>query len=315
MSKKDKKSEAFNLEDYSNTEVKEEVEYKEDYHVNLDPVVQECIGMPGIRMGQMSCMYGLSDSGKTSLLIHAAIQAQKQGVIPILIITENKMDWARAAKMGLDLSKSKCILREDFEYLEDVYNYISQKIEDVKNGTLPRDVLILWDSVAATPSKESLEIDANGNIKKKYGPQKSASVIGYYNPIIMKRVTSTRRTDSKGMVGLVMLTQAYVKPAEFAGGIATTVPNGGEKIWFPLSLCLEIKQGRQLSATIKGKDVIYATVCKVKVVKNHLTGLSHNGEFVITSKGLIKNDPKALTDYKDSIRSEEDVYIPTKEND
>lgn len=296
MSKKQLKE--FNLEEYSDTEVKEEVEYKPDEDIILQAEVASAMGLPGLRKGTMNCAYGLSNSGKTSLLIHAAVEAQKQGVIPIMIITENKMDWDRARRMGLDTSKSGMIIREDLEYLEDVFNYISQKIEDVRTGKLPRDVLFLWDSVASTPSRESLEIDKDGSIKKKYGPQKNAAVIGYYNPIIMKRLTSTRRTDSKGTATLLALTQAYVKPAEFAGGMATIVPNGGEKIWFPLSLCLEVKEGKRLEATVNGGKIVWGTVCKIKVAKNHISDTSGSGEFIITGDSIIANEPSAIEAYK-----------------
>jgi recombination protein RecA len=290
----------FDLESYVDGEVKEDVVYKPDEDVILQKEVSDAIGMPGIRMGTVSAMYGLSNSGKTTLMLHIAAQAQKQGKVPVMIITENKMDWQRAEQLGLDISKSKCIIREDFEFLEDVYDYISQKIEDVKTGRLPRDIVILWDSVASTPSRESLEIDKSGSIKKKYGPQKNAAVIGYYNPIIMKRVTSTRRVDSANTAAVVMLTQAYVKPPEFSGGIATIVPNGGEKIWFPLSLCLEIKEGGPLQAIVGGKKLTFGNICKVKVAKNHLTSTSTSGEFVITANAILANDKGAIEDYKNA---------------
>jgi hypothetical protein len=296
MSKKQK--EEFDLENYSSNEDHTEIVYKPDVDVVLQKELSEAIGMPGFRMGAVTAMYGLSNSGKTSIMIHAAVQAQKQGITPIFIITENKMDWSRAERMGLDISKSRCIIREDLEYLEDVYNYISQKIEDVKTGRLPRDIMIFWDSVASTPSIESLEIDKTGKIKKKYGPQKNAAVIGYYNPIIMKRIASTRQTDCDHTVGLVMLTQAYIKPPEFPGGMATMIPNGGEKIWFPLSLCLQIKEGGELSSKVDGRKVVFGTVCRVKVAKNHLTSTSTEGEFVITSDAILPNTPEAIEAYK-----------------
>lgn len=292
------KKQEFSLEDYASNEDHTEIVYKPDVDVLLQKEVSEAIGMPGFRMGAVTAMYGLSNSGKTTIMLHAAIQAQKQGIIPVFVITENKMDWSRAEKMGLDISKSKCIIREDLEYLEDVYNYISQKIEDVKTGRLPRDIMIFWDSVASTPSIESLEIDKSGKIKKKYGPQKNASVIGYYNPIIMKRIASTRQSDSPNTVGLVMLTQAYVKPPEFPGGMATIIPNGGEKIWFPLSLCLQIKEGGELSAKVDGRKVVFGTVCRIKVAKNHLTSTSTEGEFVITADSILPNTPEAIEAYK-----------------
>jgi hypothetical protein len=298
-----KKEEDFDLEAYAGKEPEmEEIVYKPDLDITLQKEVSDAIGMPGIRMGTVTAMYGLSNSGKTTLLLHMAAQAQKQGILPILIITENKMDWERAAPLGLDISKSKCIIREDLQFLEDVYNYISIKIEDIKTGRLPRNVLFLWDSVASTPSVETMKIGKDGSIEKKYGPQKNAAVIGYYNPIIMKRITSTRHQESKHMAGLVMLTQAYVKPAEFSGGVATIVPNGGEKIWFPLSLCLEIKEGQQLTATVDGRLITFGTVCKIKVAKNHLSEISTSGDFVITSDKLIANDPKVIDEYKKTNR-------------
>lgn len=318
MSNKDKKdkkdSQVFNLEEYSNNETeKEDIVYRPDFDITLQKEVADSIGQPGIRMGSVTAMYGLSNSGKTTILLHMAAEAQRQGVLPILIITENKMDWSRAEMLGLDISKSKCIIREDFKFLEDVYNYISIKIEDVKTGRLPRNVLFLWDSVASTPSIETMEIGKDGSIKKKYGPQKNAAVIGYYNPIIMKRITSTRQEDSKFTAGLVMLTQAYVKPAEFSGGIATIVPNGGEKIWFPLSLCLEIKEGQQLGATVNGRYITFGTICKIKVAKNHLSEISTSGEFVITADRLLANDPKVIEDYKKANRAKWEAMLNSGE--
>jgi hypothetical protein len=294
MTKKTK--EEFSLSDYIDSEIKEDVIYKPDLDLVLQKEVSDALGMPGIRMGTVNAFYGLSNSGKTSLMIHMAVQAQQQGMLPIIVLTENKMDWVRAQKMGLDLNK--CIRREDLEYLEDVYDYISQKTEDVKTGKLPFNTIIFWDSVASTPSKESLEILPDGSIKKKYGPQKNAAVIGYYNPIIMKRVTSTRREDSKGFMSVVMLTQAYVKPPEFAGGMASIVPNGGEKIWFPLSLCVEVKEGAPVQTTVNGKKLTYGTTCKLRVSKNHLTEISTSGEFVITASSILPNTKEALEEYK-----------------
>lgn len=297
-----KKAKVFDLEAYQGTEdKKQDVEYNDSVQVPLHPELAKCMGMPSIKLGSVTAMYGLSDSGKTSVMLQMAIDAQRAGIVPILIITENKMDWSRAEKMGLDISKSKCVIREDFQYLEEVYDYISMKVEDCKKGRLP-DTMIFWDSVASTPSEDSLRIDKDGKIEKRFGNQKNANVIGYYNPIIMKRVTSTRTKDSESQLGLVMVTQAYVKPAEFAGGMATIVPNGGEKIWYPLSLCLEIKGGGTLNAIVKGQKIQYGTVCKVKVVKNHSSEISAAGDFAIAAGMILPNDPKLLKDFVDENR-------------
>lgn len=308
------KKQEFNLEDYSSNEGAVDVKYKEDILVSVTTPFAQAMNRSGIKLGEMTTFYGLSDSGKTSLLIHIAAQAQKVGIIPILIITENKMDWGRANRMGLDTSKSKCIIREDLQYLEEVYNYISKKVEDVKTGRLPANILILWDSVASTPSEESVEIDKEGNIKKKYGPQKNAAVIGYYNPIIAKRLALTRQEDSKFTAGLVALTQAYVKPPEFPGAPATIVPNGGEKIWFPLALCVEVKEGGSIQTTHKGRKITYGKICKLKVRKEHGKDITTEGEFVITADALLPNEKSILEEYKESHKAMWDTIIQDVSN-
>jgi len=252
--------------------------------------------MAGVPLGDVSMGYGLSDSGKTEFMLHLAKAASQQGVLPILIITENKFKEARL--QSFSLSGKNCIIKRNLKTLEDVYDYISQIIAKVKNKTLQRDVLILWDSVASTPSKETFEILKDGTIKKKYGPQKNAAVIGYYNPFIMDLITTTREKDSDYQVGLYMVNQAYVKPAEMPGGIPTIIPNGGEKIWFNLSLTIEFKEGMRLKAKKDGMDYAFGLVSRIKTVKNHVNGIYGENKIVFVDGDIIPNTPTAIDKYK-----------------
>jgi RecA/RadA recombinase len=294
-----KKGEEFDLESYSDSEKKTDIVYKPDTYFQLHPQIAAATGFKELPLGHLMAMYGLSDSGKSAIMLQMAADCQKAGIVPIFIITEKKMDWRRAVAHGLDTSKSKCIIRSDLKHLEDVYDYIAQKIKDVKEGRLPRNVMFFWDSVASTPSVESYEILADGSIKRRYGNQKNANVIGYYNPLIMDLLNSTREESSKHTAGAMFLTQAYIKPAEFAGGMATTVPNGGEKIWFPLSLCLEIKERMKLTATVKGRKVDFGRVTKIRVSKNHLSEIATEGDFAITCEGIVPNEPNVIKKIKD----------------
>lgn len=289
-------SKEFNLQDYIKTEDNQTIVYKEQEYVIMPSCVQKAIGCKGFLLGNLNMCYGLSDSGKTNLMLHAAKAAQEQAILPILVLTENKLSKKRAEAVGLKLEN--CIIKEDLTTLEDVYDYISMKIHDVKNGKLPFNSMIFWDSVASTPSKESFEFDENGRIKKKYGPQKNASVIGYYNPIIMKLVTSTRQIECKHSVGVFMITQAYVKPGEFPGAPASIVANGGEKIWFPMSLTIEVKEGKRLKATVQGSEVEFGMVSKLRVKKFHDGDLNYSGEVVFAGNSLFENDESLIKEYK-----------------
>ena len=46
-------------------------------------------------------MLGHSDTGKTTALIQAAVDAQKKGILPIFIITEQKFSFEHAKSNGV----------------------------------------------------------------------------------------------------------------------------------------------------------------------------------------------------------------------
>ena len=296
------KNKDFDLESYLAGEQKEApvVEYKPQEYLLMPKPIQEALGMPGLPLGAASVLYGLSDCGKTGILLNAAARAQKQGILPILILTENKTNIDRIRAAGID--PTKAIIKEDLKYLEKVYDYISMKVHDIKSGKLPVNVHFFWDSVAGTPSEESIEITKEGKIVKKYTNQKNANVIGFYNPIIASLISETRQVGCPNTAGLTMITQAYVKPPEFPGAPSTIVPNGGEKIWYPLSLVVEVKEGRRLKAAHKGRDIEYGMVSKLKVKKNHINELNCEGEAVLLGSEILENDKKAIDEYKEKNR-------------
>lgn len=293
----------FDLEKYDEaTSTAEEIVYKPLQYVVMPECFQNAIGLPGFALGHVGMIYGLSDSGKTDVLLKAAREAANQDILPILIITENKLDKARLNLMGLE-HKKNCLIKEDLTTLEEVYDYISMKVEDIKTGKLRKNCFIFWDSVAGTPSKESFAVEKDGKITKKYGPQKNASVIGYYNPIIAKRVAGTREMTSDFSLGVLMLNQAYKNMPEFPGAPTTTVPNGGEKIWFPISLAIEIKEGKRIKTTIDGRDLEIGLVSKLKVKKNHVTGINASGEVVLAGSEMFENDEKLIKEFKERYKS------------
>lgn len=296
----------FNLDSYINSQQSSTppIEYKEDSYVRLPEPVQEALTQPGFSLGHISMLYGLSDSGKTGILLNAIKCAQEQGILPVLIVTENKLSRSRIAKSGVDLKN--LIMVEDLKFLESVYDYISGKVQEVLDGKLPVPIMIFWDSVAGCPSKDSFTINANGSIEKNYDNRKNANVIGFYNNIIAGRIAETRRKGVEGGVGVVMVTQAYLgeKPKYPPGAPAPLLPNGGEKIWFPLSLVIEVKEGQRLKATHKGRNIEYGVVSKLKVKKNHISELNSEGDVVLAGSQVLENTKEAIEDFKETRKEE-----------
>ena len=96
---------SFNLSNFkkkkgfSNASVK----FKEQGWIPLSKAFQDITSLPGIPTGHITLLRGHSDTGKTTALIEAAVNAQKLGILPVFIITEMKWSWEHAKEMGLEV--------------------------------------------------------------------------------------------------------------------------------------------------------------------------------------------------------------------
>ena len=70
--------------------------------LTMPDAFQEATKLPGIPIGYVTSIIGHSNTGKTTLLNHAMVSAQRQGYIPVYFDTENAFSFEYAVKMGLD---------------------------------------------------------------------------------------------------------------------------------------------------------------------------------------------------------------------
>jgi recombination protein RecA len=292
------KEKRFDLDAFKQTLELADTPLKPDKFVVLDECLHEVLGVPGIPLGHITQVFGPSDSGKTSLMFHTAAQAQKQGILPVINITEGKVDWERAAAMGFD--KNNAIINESCDFLEDVFKFQDMIISKVGSGDLPMDVLLFFDSVGNTLSKDEVEIQEDGTWEKKSTMMKAAKVISEAMRTISKKINDTRKVSYPKSVGLFIINQAYTQPPQFPGGQPSLVPYGGNAIWYRSSLVIRTKKAKKLTATKGGLDLGFGIVSKLSVDKNHISNTTNSGEFVITADAIIPNEPKAIKNYKDT---------------
>lgn len=301
------KGKKFDLKSYKKTIQVADTPLKSDKFVTLDECLHAVLGMQGIPLSHITQVYGLSDTGKTSLMFHAAAQAQKQGILPIIIITEGKVDWGRARQMGLeytgdlpeeDRKDDFCIVNESCDFLEDAFGFIDKITSDVAMGELEHDVMIFWDSVGNTLSKEEVTIEDDGTWTKKSTMMKAAKVITERMRVLSKKINDTRKISHPKSVGLMILNQAYKEPPSFPGGPTKLVPYGGNAIWFRSSLVIKTQKTKKLTAKKDGADLGFGIVSKITVDKNHLTNTAHSGDFIVTADQIIPNDKTAIEYYK-----------------
>ena len=63
---------------------------------------QEATRLTGFPIGYVSMIGGFSDTGKTTILNHVLVSAQRQGFVPVIYDTENNMDWKYLTDMGFE---------------------------------------------------------------------------------------------------------------------------------------------------------------------------------------------------------------------
>ena len=80
--------------------------YKPQRFFDLGKEFLEAVGLPGPAIGHINMFLGHSDTGKTTALVKSAVSAQKQGVLPVFIITEQKWSFEHAQLMGFECQEA-----------------------------------------------------------------------------------------------------------------------------------------------------------------------------------------------------------------
>ena len=150
-----------NKKGFSNASVK----FKEQGWIPLSKAFQDITSLPGIPTGHITLLRGHSDTGKTTALLEAAVNAQKKGILPVFIISEMKWSWDHAKEMGLQIEEIKDANGTVVDYeghflyadrgslntIEEVAVYMADLMDEQAKGNLPYDMCFFWDSIGSIP--------------------------------------------------------------------------------------------------------------------------------------------------------------------
>lgn len=311
----------FDIDAYKKKIKEREVTYKPDSYIPVDECIQMVLGLPGFPRCHVSQVYGKSDTGKTSLLFHLAAQAQANGELPIVYVTEKKVDWARAKLMGFD-KDAYAIIEENYSTLEEVFEDILSKLAEQAREELPKKIVFLWDSIGNTLSKDEFKDDKEGNRDIKATMMKAAKVIKGYMRHIGPKINETRKDGVPHEATLIFLNQAYTQPADpnVYGSRPKLVPYGGDGIWYAASLVVQTKKaGPKIEAVVDGIKKKFGSRSRLTIEKNHINGIEQSGQFIITPTSIIPDEEKAIkiyrTENKDSWGNAEILNIEDSEKD
>jgi len=115
----------------------------------------------GLPEGRIVEIYGPPSIGKSHLAIQICRNAQKANGVVIYIDSENGTNPENLAALGLDVSKRFVYVEPSC--IEEVFQVVESTITKIKASRKDNPVVIVWDSLAATPAKAELEADYEQN--------------------------------------------------------------------------------------------------------------------------------------------------------
>lgn len=307
----------FSLDNFKKKIGAQDVPSKPLQWILIDDGLREATGMPGVPKGYVTLFRGYSNTGKSTALMRAIVNAQKMGDFPIIIDTENNIDVGnkRLSLMGFDWNGEYLLVNN--KYLLDNYGIKQDKdrkeasIEDMakaiydfldmqKSGQLPRDVFIGIDSIGTLnciKTINALEKNDSDNNMWNAGAYEKA-----FMSLLNNTIPNTRRVDSE-----YTTTIAAVQKIWYDSMNKVIKHKGGETWFFGARLIYHfggiMTHGTaRETATSKGRDLNFGFSNKVNIAKNHVDGewggISLEGKIMSTPHGFVYGDKASIDEYK-----------------